>query len=153
MIEPEFLLELLVPLHDLPADFQTPTAPPVWPSLASGQRIADRAIAPPFREQPACIGTRVRHVVSPAAHAPAVRRPDVDSGELGLQRSLTACRQPNGVRSSVSASRLTATRGAPSAGRYHRSGGRPRPSTSGLRFQVGNWVDTAWPPTMPTHPI
>jgi hypothetical protein len=90
MLESEFLLELLAPLLDLPADSRCPPRSPVWPSLASGQRVAARTIARPFREQPACFGARVPHVASPAAHASAVRRPDVDPGELDLQGSLTA---------------------------------------------------------------
>src|SRR6266542_3970743 len=91
VIEPQFFLELLVALLHLPARFpQTDGLGQRGRRWQIGQRVADRTIAAPLHQQPACFGGRVGHIVSRASHAPAMRWPDAYPRELRVQRSLGA---------------------------------------------------------------
>src|SRR5215469_469209 len=76
VVQPEFLLELLIALLHLPARLpDTNCVLEAGGCWQIGQRIADRAVAAPLDQQPTRFGGGVGHVRRRAAHAPAVRWP------------------------------------------------------------------------------
>src|ERR1700687_2675581 len=91
MVQPKLLLELLIALLHLPA--RCPQGDRLRQRGCRrlvGQRVANRTIGAPLDQQPARFGCRVGHVISRAAHAPAVGRPDADPGKLSLGWSVGA---------------------------------------------------------------
>ena len=91
VVQPKFLLELLIALLHLPAGF--PQTDPVRQRRGGwqiGQRVADRAIAPPFDQQPARLGLRIGHVIGRSTVLPLMRWPHPPPRELGMQGSLGA---------------------------------------------------------------
>src|SRR6516225_185154 len=85
VVQAQFLFELLIALLDVPTTL--PQLHRVLQRRAGrqvGQRVANRAVDPPFDEQPACFSLRVGHMVGGPPVLPAVRRPDAPPGELGV---------------------------------------------------------------------
>ncbi len=97
VVQTQLFLELLVALLDVPATLpQLNRVDHRCLSRQVRQRIADRAIASPLHQQPACFGFQVRHIASRPAMLPTVRRPHPHPSELGLQRALGAVTPADG---------------------------------------------------------
>src|SRR5262252_7406430 len=69
VVQPEFLLELLIALLDLPARLpDTNCSLQAGGGWQIGQRVADRAVAAPLDQQPTRFGGGVGHVRRRAPH-------------------------------------------------------------------------------------
>ena len=91
VVQPELLFELLIALLHLPTRLpdtnRVVERRRLWQIR---QRVADRAIAAPFDQQPACFRSGVGYVIRGRSYAPAVRWPDACPGELCLQWAFAA---------------------------------------------------------------